>query len=76
MQNFIRHLGEVWYILMALVTIVWFMAISSADIQNLKASDAKQDLRLEAINTDITQIKVDTSYIRAVMERAYGYSKK
>lgn len=72
MQNFVKQLGEVWYILLAIVTIAWYLAIASSDIQSLKGNDAKQDLRLEAINTDITQIKVDTSYIRATLDKRYG----
>lgn len=65
MQTFVKQLGEIWYILLAIVTMAWYLAMASADIQTLKISDTKQDTKLEAINNDITQIKVDTSYIRA-----------
>lgn len=65
LEKLTKELGQLWHILMAIITLAWFMSQASNDISNLKANDNKQDLKLEAINSDITQIKVDTSYIRA-----------
>lgn len=61
----IDELGKVWYILVALMTIAWFLSQANDNIIALQKSDEKQDLRIEAINSDITSIKIDTSYIRA-----------
>lgn len=65
LEKLLKELGEVWYILLAIVTLAWYLSQANSDIMNLKSNDEKQDLKLEAINSDITQIKVDTSYIRA-----------
>lgn len=64
-DKLVKEISQLWHILVAIVTLAWFLSQANADITNLKANDSKQDLKLEAINSDITQIKVDTSYIRA-----------
>jgi len=64
-DKFINELSKVWYILVAIVTLAWYLSQANTDINNIKNNDEKQDLKLESINSDITSIKVDTSYIRA-----------
>lgn len=64
-EKLLKEISQLWHILIAIVTMAWFLSQVSNDIINIKNNDQKQDLKIEAINSDITQIKVDTSYIRA-----------
>lgn len=68
LEKITRELGEVWYILIAIVTLAWYLSQASNDISSLKTNDEKQDVKIEAFNADLTTIKVDTSYIRARMD--------
>lgn len=65
LKKFSEELGSVWYILAAIATLAWYLSQASNDIITLKVNDEKQNLKIESINSDITSIKVDTSYIRA-----------
>lgn len=65
MERLLDEISKVWYILVALLTFAWWLSQANSDITNLKTNDQKQDLKIESINSDITSIKVDTSYIRA-----------
>lgn len=64
-EKLVKEINQFWHILLALVTMAWFLSQMNSDVATLKHNDKVQDLKLEAINSDITQIKVDTSYIRA-----------
>ena len=65
LEKILRELSQIWHIIVAIITMAWFLSQANSDINSLKVNDGRQDLKLEAINSDITQIKVDTSYIRA-----------
>ena len=65
LEKILRELSQIWHIIVAIITMAWFLSQANSDINSLKVNDERQDLKLEAINSDITQIKVDTSYIRA-----------
>ena len=65
LEKILREISQIWHIIVAIITMAWFLSQANSDINSLKVNDERQDLKLEAINSDITQIKVDTSYIRA-----------
>lgn len=65
LEKILKEISQIWHIIVAIITMAWFLSQANSDINSLKVNDERQDLKLEAINSDITQIKVDTSYIRA-----------
>ena len=65
LEKILKEISQIWHIIVAIITMAWFLSQANSDINSLKVNDGRQDLKLEAINSDITQIKVDTSYIRA-----------
>ena len=76
LEKLINELSKVWYMLVALMTITWSLSQANDQIIQLQKSDEKQDLKIEAINSDITQIKIDTSYIRARIDGQIPPQKK
>jgi hypothetical protein len=71
MEQFIKQLQSVWFIILAIASlIVWYGTINSR-VQALETSDAKQEIRIERNDATLQKIQIDVSYIRAKLEAKF-----
>lgn len=67
MENFTKKLGEVWYLIMAIIALSMWGATQQARISTVEAKVQEQQTTIEKIDqllVDMAVVKNDVSYIK------------
>jgi hypothetical protein len=68
MQETIKQLNSVWYLIVALVGLVYGYAILNNQVQTIQANDLKQDIKIEKSDITFLEIKVELAKINSNLE--------